>query len=217
MSDSHLDNSTFSVFYKMTPEKYLGIFPSILSILTSPMYYSVYWYNRNCSNKDQSLLHHLAMSSCLCGLAYNVFQSPLELFTTCFQPLNETICAWSAISRNIISCHFLCLLGTMYIVKYVYIFIYKNPVGANNEFWCFFINIAILLWQFVFQYADFVTLPKKFYGFYISSNTLPESGAQSRFKFPVQGSFLMCAISYIVVELRIQHLKRQEKKLLLEK
>jgi len=212
MSDAHLDNSTFAIHYKMTPEKYLGIFPSILNILTSPMYYSVYWYYRNCSNKEQSLLHYLAMSSCLCGLAYNVFQSPLDLLISCFQPLNETICSWCIISRNIIAGHFLCVLGTLYIVKYVYIFIYKIPVGAYNEFWCFFINIAILLWQFVFQFADFITMPKKYMTFCICANSLPEHWGQSGLKLPLQGSFLMSAISYTVVELRIQHFKRQEKK-----
>ncbi len=210
-----LANSTFSEFYELSPEKYIGILGSVLNILTTPVYYSVYWYMRNCSNKERSLIHYLELSSCLCGVVYNVFQSTMDIFNAFFEPTYYLTCTWSIICRNVIAGHFLCLLGAKSIVKYVYIFIYKNPVGSYDEFWCFFINAAFFQMELIFEIVDFITLKQKFCGYYVCTNTLPTEGPNNRAYRALHGPFLICTLIYLAVEVRVKHYKRQEKKLML--
>jgi hypothetical protein len=207
----HKSESTiFSEFYKLTPEKCFGILASLLNILTIPVYYSFYWYNINCSNKERSLINHLALCSVLCTVPYNLLFSPAEIIIALFQPLDPWLCGFYIVGRNIISCHFMCLLGSISIVKYVYIFIYKNPVGAYDDFWCFFINSAILLWQVTFQTSMYIKDSKRPYLYYICTNSLPSDIPQnSSFNYPLNGSFLLTILVYICVEFKVKMYKRQ--------
>jgi len=209
--ETDLENSTFSEFYKSTPEKYLGLAGSVLNILTTPSYLCGYWYIRNCSNKEVSLIHYLTVSICMCGIAFNIIVTSMDIFVTYFQPLNPILCAWGIVWRNIIWSHCVCLLGLIYVVKYIYIFIFKNPVGTYDVFWCIFINGAI----FQSQLADFVTMEKKFLTYYICSNSLPGIDDKERLSYPVMGSMMMSLTAFTLVQLRVNVYKKQEEEIFL--
>lgn len=199
----------------MTTPKSFGILASILSFFTTPLFYSFFWYSKNCSNKESSLINHLGLSMSLCGVATSIYVSILEVYLAVSQPAHPFLCGLSVISRNVIASHFMCIFGTIYVVKYVYIFIYKNPVGGHDGFWCCFINMAIFQLQVVFHTAFFLCDFKLPYNFYICSNTLPLPTAKRFLNLPLNGSFIVSVASYIFVEFKVKLLKRKEKKVLI--
>ena len=100
--------------------------------------------------------------------------------------------------------HFTLLVSAISIVKYVYIFVKKNPSWQNDDFWCFFVNLnsAFLagLSQVTFQF-----LPgRNPYIFYICSGQISDPNKPVKVNFPLQCSFLITILIYSVVLVKIK-------------
>ena len=53
--------------------------------------------------------------------------------------------------KNTVMIHFIVIMTGISVVKYIYIFIIKNPSGKNDEFFCFFINAASIMNALLYQ------------------------------------------------------------------
>jgi len=208
---ANLTESVFSEFYQMTVSKTLGISASLITIVFVPMMiYCIYWYGKNCSKRERTLINNLAFSSSLCGVAYSVLQSPLELYITCFQPVPPILSAVAIILRNSLTGHFLTLLGVISLVRYVYIFIHKCPAGAHDNFWWLFINAATLQLQLVFNIAHFLLPGRHFILFYVWTNTLPQKNDMHKVHIFLIVCFILSLSICIFVELRVKILRLKD-------
>jgi hypothetical protein len=90
------------------------------------------------------------------------------------------------------------------IVKYIYIFVLKNPSGQNDDFWCFFVNFLFALLAGLSQVA-FQFLPgRNPYIFYVCSGQMSDPSMPAKMNFPLQGSFLLTVVIYSVVLVKIK-------------
>ncbi len=62
-------------------------------------------------------------------------------------------CFAHLVVKNAILSQFMVLLTGISVVKYVYIFVVKNPSGHNDDFICFFSNLSCLVNALVYQFV----------------------------------------------------------------
>ena len=90
------------------------------------------------------------------------------------------------------------------IVKYVYIFVKKNPSWQNDDFWCFFVNLNIAFLAGLSQ-VTFQFLPgRNPYIFYICSGQISDPNKPVKVNYPFQCSFLIAILIYSVVLVKIK-------------
>ena len=95
-------------------------------------------------------------------------------------------------------------MSAISIVKYVYIFIRKNPSWQNDDFWCFFINLDIAILAGLSQ-VTFQFLPgRNPYIFYICSGQISDPSKPAKVNYPLQCSFLITIVIYSVVLVNIK-------------
>ena len=95
-------------------------------------------------------------------------------------------------------------MSAISIVKYIYVFVQKNPAGRNDDFWCFFVNFvfAILtgLSQIIFQF-----LPgRNPYMFYVCSGKMSDPRKQAKLNYPLHFTFVTTILIYSIVLVKIK-------------
>jgi len=140
------DKTGFANLYDYDTSLKIGIFFSLLNMVTTtPLLYSITWYVKYGTNHHNTLLNQLIAVTCWNGIVYNIFSEPLQILVTSFGPFDEWVCFVQMIVKNIHILHLLLVTIAMTIVKYLYIFVMKNPGAFICEYWCLFINLAIIL------------------------------------------------------------------------
>ena len=90
------------------------------------------------------------------------------------------------------------------IVKYVYIFVKKNPSWQNDDFWCFFVNLNIAFLAGLSQ-VTFQFLPgRNPYIFYICSGQISDPDKPAKVNYPLHCSFLITFVIYSFVLVKIK-------------
>ena len=78
------------------------------------------------------------------GILYNILNIPLDIFLDFLGPLGDNFCLIHCSLKNTIVVHQMCLLNYIILVKYLLIFVSKNPTEIMSNFWNFFLNILSL-------------------------------------------------------------------------
>ena len=99
---------------------------------------------------------------------------------------------------------FTLLVSAISIVKYVYIFVQKNPSGQHDDFWCFFVNLNIAFLAALSQ-VTFQFLPgRNPYIFYVCSGQISDPDKPAKVNYPLQCSFIITIVIYSVVLVKIK-------------
>ena len=189
----------------LPPSKLIGITISMINIVPMSLFlYSIIWYERFGTNHNRTLINQFVTSTCWAGLVYNIFVLIPEVIIAFGFPAGHLFCSLSIIIRNVLVIFFGSLSGAISIVKYLYIFCYKNPSGKNDEFWCCFVNLTLILMasisQFVFQF-----LPgKNPYYYYICCGRNPKLGHLTKVNHIAQLILICSFIVYVFVVFRIK-------------
>ena len=188
--------------------KQIGIAISVVNILfVTPFIYAIVWYERYGSNQNRTLINLFVISACWVAIINNIFLQIPEVIILFGFPLGQIFCTYILIVRNAIIIHYAVLAAAISIVKYLYVFVYKNPTGRNDNFWCFFVNSVVFLLgvisQFIFQF-----LPgKNPYFYYICMQRHPEPELQAKINYTQVLSLLVCLLIYCYVVLKIKLFK----------
>ena len=147
MNTSDFDGTVFfENIYKMNPSKVLGIVTSVVGIVAmTPLFYFITWYEKYGSSQHRTLINQLVSTNCWHCIAYNIIGQTMEISLSLFGPFNRWFCYGQVLFKNIINNQLINLLLAMTIVKYLSIFVLKNPTGLNSEFWNTFITLYTLL------------------------------------------------------------------------
>ena len=132
--------------YELSPAKVVAVLTSafIIFILT-PLFYAIIWYEQYSSNHYRTLINKLVASSCWHTIAYNTIGQTAEVVLSLFGPFNRVFCNVQMVLKNISNLQQINLLLAMTVVKYLSIFVLKNPTGIEADFWNFFITSASFL------------------------------------------------------------------------
>ena len=120
----------------------IAIFSTVLNILFfTPLFFAIAWYEKYGTNQNRTLLNQLVSSICWITIVQNISDLPLGIFMNLFGPLNLEVCTVFLVYKSALILNTVILLIFITLVKYVYIFVLKNPAGINSEIWCRFTNM----------------------------------------------------------------------------
>ncbi len=88
-------------------------------------------YEKYGSDHRRSLINQLVSSICWNILVSNLTCVPLEIFLTLYGPLMDRFCSFYMIFKYSSFFHEALLLSFITVVKYLCIFVLKNPTGDN--------------------------------------------------------------------------------------
>jgi len=179
----------FDGVYEIRPSKIVGIVISAINIFViSPLLYFVIWYEKFGSNHNRSLINQFATSGCWTALAYCFLIQVPELAIALKGALNSHFCYLHLMLKNVLGIQYTLLAAAIPFVKYLYIFVLKNPSGQNDDFLCLFFNLAIILLATLAQFV-FLFLPgKNSYIFYVCSGEDPRQLKGVKINYPLQVS-----------------------------
>ena len=158
-------NGSFTVFtsiYAWNSSKIIGILISLFNILfVTPFFCYIIWYERYGANHRRTLINQFVASNCYYAIAYLVIVQSLDVVTSAFGPfsigqLGFAFCHVKRFIRSVIVFQVIQTIAATILIKYIYIFIVKNPSDVHDEYWCLFMNIwtlfVSLITQFVYQF-----------------------------------------------------------------
>jgi hypothetical protein len=175
------------------------------------MSYSIIWYERFGSDYRRTLLNQLISSICWNIVFQNMVNVPLEIILTTFGPLGEAFCLSHMILKNGSTFHIYTLLTFLTSVKYLYIFVFKNPTGIHSQFWCFVINIITAIASVVTQIVYLIVPGKNPITFYICIGQVPGSVQDQPHKknYPIILTLLFSIVWYLFVFTKIKIFKKK--------
>ena len=147
----------FQEFYSFNLFQVIGLFASFINIfLVTPLFLLIIWYEQYGTNHNRTLINQFVTSTCWSSVFYNLLAQIPEAALGVFGPFHENFCFFHIVVKNTILSQFVVLLTGISVLKYIYIFISKNPSGQSDDFICFFTNLACclnsLMYQFVFHF-----------------------------------------------------------------
>ena len=195
----------FAEFYELNPSKVGAIAASCIFIfLVSPVSFLVIWYEKFGSAHNRTLINQFVTSTCWCCVAYNVLGQIPELLLIIFGPFDETFCFFHSVLKNTILTQLVVIITLISVVKYVYIFVIKNPSGKNDDFICFFTNLACALNGSIAQFVLFYMPGSNSHPYYFCSGRLPDPSVKKKMNYPITALAIVCPIVYVFVLIKIK-------------
>jgi hypothetical protein len=208
-------NSTevaLSRLYKHDWSMSLGLFASALSIIfVTPLSFSIIWYERYGSDLRRILPNQLVSSIFWNIIFQNVINVPLEVLLTLTGPLSETFCSVHMILKYCSILHIISILFFMTLIKYLFIFVLKNPTNLQNEFWCLVINVATLVFSLLSQSVLIAIPGRNPFNFYICTGKFPShlEHQPTKKNYPFLVVILLSIAWYIFVLMRIKFFEKK--------
>ena len=148
---SQIDNSTLTNIYEgLLDNNFSKISTTCISfltiILTSPFLLGIIWYERNGRDIQRTLIDRLSSSSCIHLLIIYLFhQLPYIIVFTLNYSFNPITCAVQALLGNVLLSHAMVQINLILLVRFVYIFVLKNPGLIDDSFFhCFLIMTSLV-------------------------------------------------------------------------
>ena len=168
------EENLYSLLMEKNPNRFalaaLSITIMMLSIITS---YSIIWIERFGSDKKRTVINQMVSSMCWTFITWNCTVQVLKLIRFLHGPLSERACQWFFILQRTLTTRLLLLVNAISIVRYAFIFWFKNPGVLNDDFWHRFINLWTMMAGSFLQYA-IVSLPNvKIIGFDVCVGSIP--------------------------------------------
>ena len=206
-SSTITDTTFFSNAYKNDRYMALGIAISICNLFAlTPILYTIVWYERFGSEHPRTLLNQLVASTCWNGIAQNILVIPMSILNDLLGPMSLSFCQIHFLLKNSILLHLLLMLTIIIFVKYISIYVLKNPTELLNDFWCFYLNIICVFLAVVSQIA-FTILPGKnpiFFHMCTGTNPVALKTDQSKTNLPLQVTGICVFTSFICLFLRMK-------------
>ena len=201
------DKSFFCNAYTNDWYMAFGIALSICNLFAlTPFLYTIIWYERFGSDHPRTLINQLVASTCWNGIVHNILVIPMSMFNDLQGPMTFGFCQIHFLLKSSIMMHFFLMLTIIIFVKYISIYVLKNPTEVLSDFWCFYSNILCTFLAVVSQIA-FTVLPGKnpiFFHMCTGTNPTVLNTDQSKINLPFQVTGSLVFVSFICLFLRIK-------------
>ena len=162
------NGNIFDSVYETRASKVIGIVISMINIgIVSPAIYFIIWYEKYEINGIRSLINQFASSGCWLLVVFNSLIQPAEVLLALRGQNFQPVCFVHAMLKNTLAMHYSCQASLMSIIRYLYIFVFKNPSGLYDDFWCFYINLVIAFLLTMSQFIYYFLPGRNPYFYYI--------------------------------------------------
>jgi len=199
LTDIHTD--IFEGVYEIRVSKVIGIFISVINItFLSPAIYFMIWYERFQSNR--SLVNQLVSSSCWTAFIFNFLVQTGEIILALKGSIYSPLCYIHTLLKIVLTIQYSWQAISISIIKYLYIFVLKNPSGLHDDFWCFYINILIAILATLSQVAFLLIRGKNPYFYHLCTGEDPTYLGKTKINYIFQSSFVILFFVYSFVLLK---------------
>ena len=196
-SFSNATEHIFEGVYEIRASKVIGIIISVANIaIISPAIYFLIWYEKFETNHARSLVNQFVSSGCWTALIYNVLGQTFEIGLALKGPVSPVFCYLHAMLKIVLGMQYTWQAISISVVKYLYIFVLKNPSGNYDDFWCFFVNILITILATLSQIVFFCLPGKNPYFYYMCTGEDPTSLGKAKVNYTFQSSFAVLFFVY---------------------
>ena len=127
-----------------------------------------------------------------------------EVFLALFGPYNEYFCFIHTVLKNTIFIQFVVNLTAIAVVRYIYIFITKNPTGRYDAFICFFVNLATFVNAATWQISHQLTNGYNRHIYYLCCGKLPDPSVKNKMNYSLTLLMVLSPIVFIFVTVKIR-------------
>jgi hypothetical protein len=166
-------------------------------------------YERHGANHNRTLINQFATSTCWCCVISNIFGTLPEAVLTLLGPFNKTFCFIHTVSKNTIFVQYIVNLTAISIVRNFYVFVKKNPTGQNDDFICFFVNVATFVNAVVWQITHQLTNGFNRHTYYICCGALPDTSVKSKMNYSLNLLMVLSPVVFLIVISKIRLYKKK--------
>jgi hypothetical protein len=130
----------------------------------------------------RTLINQFVTSHFYYAVFYNTIVQSLKVIITAFGPFNANFCHFRDFIGGVLALQLIQLFTFLFTVKFFYIFVFRNPSGIDEEFWCFFLNIWSLLISCTAEFVHQFLPGRSEIKLYICSGTFDNSLATDKVK-----------------------------------
>jgi hypothetical protein len=138
-----------------------------------PFLAGIIWFERFGSDKKRTLINKLVVSIILTVFQCGCFVQTSDIIRYLSGPMPDVFCLIQAILRSSFLSDFLLYFDAIIIIRYLYIFVLKNPAAFQDDFWYHFINFWIKSFSLIFQGSWHILAVRQPVGFYICCDRDP--------------------------------------------
>ena len=125
----------------------------LFGIYLVPSGYGMIWYERYGSDKKRILINRVFSSVCWTGIELFALVLPLDIARYIFGPLPLPVCLFQLIHKNVVNIKTLLFCDAVTTSRYLFVFYLKNPSQFKDDFWHKCINIWVVAFCFISQFA----------------------------------------------------------------
>jgi hypothetical protein len=151
-------------------------------------------------------------SICGYGIVYNLIGEVSDIILFTSGPFEAWFCRAERFVYNVVLFQWTFLQLGIALMRYIYIFVLKNPAQLQKEFWCLFINLATLLSSIIFELVYQMQPGREPISIYICRGTDPKQFEDQEIKqnYAFKALIVIWLSVYTCSLVRIKMYKKQE-------
>ena len=163
---------------------------SALNILiTTPMMLSIIRFVANCHNR--TLINRLISFDIFSAICWNLLVLTFSLARYSIGPFPVTFCQLEYLIKNVITLKFIFSINFITVIRYIFVFMSKNPTSVQDEFWVWFLNIWSIGLSIICQTTTLIYPGKEPMLVYICIGKMPKSLIDEKVKNNVSFNVLV--------------------------
>ena len=166
----------------------------------------IIWYERYGIDAKRTIVNKLFSFGCWTAIQFICLVIIPDLIRYNSGPWPEMICWLHLIVKNLIGSQFLLILTATIVMRYICIFLMKNPTGFQDDFWSLFLNIWIVAFSFITQFV-FVHMPgRQVNQYYICLGISPPEDlylSPPKTNFPLLIILLLGIVVHVLISIKI--------------
>ena len=120
----------------------------VTSFAITPIYLAAFVliirYEQSCSDLRRVFTNRMVSSACWSSITWLIVGHVPELIRLLMGSYPASICRIHFVLKNAALLQVVLFYDAMVVVRYLLIFVMKNPFGFQNEFWSFFVNVSVV-------------------------------------------------------------------------
>jgi len=190
------DKDFFSGVFEYRPSTMAGIsVATIFGALASIMMIGILWYERFGSDSKRTILNKLVSVMYINCLIWALVVQVLEICRYISGPMFSPLCYFHSFLKNCLAIHLSLATVTNSFLRFLFLFILKNPEQFHDDFWILFINLWIIGFAMISQGVFF--LENKSIGYYLCCGIELPADESKRFNMTLYFTILFCLMIQI--------------------
>ena len=154
-TDNHSDQNLQYILENKAPKVIALIVSALIVILFVPLYYAIIWYERFGSDIKRTLINEMFSFICWICIAYLAIGKTGDIFISIFAPLPSWLCVFHAFFKSLTSIALLLTVDSIFLTRYIFIFLIQNPASVEDDFWSTLVSFWITGFSMATQFVYF--------------------------------------------------------------